>query len=200
VLDDEEDLFTPGTLEIAIEPGSPVAIIAGTEQLTQTWSSAESLVAARRFDRNTPDALGDGDQNALTRQLALAASQFRVVRVLQAPTLPSPASGGGEEMQRSIIAGYPWFADWGRDTMIALRGLTLAAGYPDQAREILQTFISFLDQGMLPNALHDPGEPTEFNTIDASLWLFQALHHYLEATGDWAFIDAQLPALGEVIR
>jgi predicted glycogen debranching enzyme len=200
VLDDDEDLFTPGTLELSIEPGSPVAIIAGTDQLPEEWSSAESLVAARRFDRNTLDALGDRDQNALTRQLALAASQFRVVRVLQAPTLPSPASGGGEEMQRTIIAGYPWFADWGRDTMIALRGLTLASGHPDQAREILETFVSFLDQGMLPNALHDPGESTEFNTIDATLWLFQALHHYLEVTADWEFVKAQLPALEEVIR
>jgi len=103
-------------------------------------------------------------------------------------------------MQRTIIAGYPWFADLGRDTMIALRGSTLAAGYPDQAREILKTFVSFLDQGMLPNALHDPGEPTEFNTVDATLWLFQALHHYLDATGDWAFVKAQLPALEDVIR
>jgi len=200
VLDDAEDLFTPGILELSIEPGSPVAIIAGTDPLPETWSIASSLMKARRFERDILNALGDGNQNALTKRLALAASQFRVARVSQTPTLPSPASGEGEETQRSIIAGYPWFADWGRDTMIALRGLTLAAGYPDQAREILKTFVSFLDQGMLPNALHDPGEPTEYNTIDATLWLFQALHHYLDATGDWAFINAQLPALDEVIR
>jgi predicted glycogen debranching enzyme len=198
-LDDEEDLFMPGTLELSIESGSPVTIIAGTDQPPETWSSAESLLAARRFERDTIVALGDAKHDAITRQLALAASQFRVVRVSQAPTLPSPR-GGGEEMQRTIIAGYPWFADWGRDTMIALRGLTLAAGYPDQARQILKTFVSFLDQGMLPNALHDPGEATEFNTIDATLWLFQALHHYLDATADWEFVRAQLPALEEVIR
>jgi predicted glycogen debranching enzyme len=200
VLDDEEDLFTPGTLELSIEPGSPVAIIAGTDQLPETWSSGESLLAALRFERDTIDALGDGNDDPMTRQLALAASPFRVIRVSQAPTLPSPESGGGEEIQRTIIAGYPWFADWGRDTMIALRGLTLAAGYPDQARHILKTFVSFLDQGMLPNALHDPGEPTEFNTIDATLWLFQALHHYLDATADWEFVRVQLPALEEVVR
>ena len=193
VLDDEEDLFSPGILEISIEPGSPVAIIAGTDELHETWSSAESLVAACRFARNTLEALGDGNRDAFTQQLALAASQFRVIRVFQ-----DEGTTGGR--RRTIIAGYPWFADWGRDTMIALRGLTLAAGYPDQAREILQTFVGFLDQGMLPNALHDPGEPTEFNTIDATLWLFQALHHYLEVTADWEFVKAQLPALEEVIR
>jgi predicted glycogen debranching enzyme len=193
VLDDQEELFSPGTVELAIQPGSPVTIIAGTEPLQDAWSSANSLLAARRFERNTLEALGDGNQQAITRRLALAASQFRVIRVLQ-----HESASGGE--QRTIIAGYPWFADWGRDTMIALRGLTLAAGYPDEARRILETFVSYLDQGMLPNAFHDPGEATEFNTIDATLWLFQALHHYLETTGDWAFIKAQLPALEEVVR
>ena len=79
-------------------------------------------------------------------------------------------------------------------------GLTLAAGYPDQARQILQTFIRYLDQGMLPNAFHDPNEVTEYNTIDATLWLFQALHHYLAVTADWAFVKDQLPALEEVVR
>ena len=188
-LDDEEDLFSPGLLDLAIQPGSPVTISAGTDPLPDSWSAAESLLAARRFERETLEALGDGDHDALTRRLALAASQFRVLRVSQQR---------GE--QRTIIAGYPWFADWGRDTMVALRGLTLAAGYPDQARQILKTFVSYLDQGMLPNAFHDPGESTEFNTIDATLWLFQALHHYLEATGDWAFVKAQLPSFEEIVR
>ena len=191
VLDDEEDLFGPGRLELPIQPGSPVTIVAGTDPLPDGWSAANSLFAARRFDRQILEALSDGNRDAMTRQLALAASQFRVIRLLPAPTLVE---------QRTIIAGYPWFADWGRDTMIALRGLTLAAGYPDQARQILTTFVSYLDQGMLPNAFHDPGEATEFNTIDATLWLFQALQHYLETTGDWAFVKAQLPALEEVVR
>jgi len=213
VLDDEEGLFSPGILELPIQPGSPATIIAGTDPLPDSWSGADSLVKARRFQRDTIDSLGDGNHDAMTRQLALVASQFRVVRVSQAvtqpPPYPPPQAGEGKLSRRSernqperrtIIAGYPWFADWGRDTMIALRGLTLAAGYPDQAREILETFIGFLDQGMLPNALHDPGEPTEFNTVDATLWLFQALHHFLEATGDWDFVNAQLAALEEVIR
>jgi predicted glycogen debranching enzyme len=200
-LDDEEDLFSPGVLELPIQPGNPVTIVVATDPLPDAWSGAVSLLAARRFEQETLEALGDGNRDAMTQQLALAASQFRVIRVLEAPTLPSRASGGGKQIeQRTIVAGYPWFADWGRDTMIALRGLTLAAGYPDQARRILQTFISYLDRGMLPNAFHDPDEATEFNTIDATLWLFQALHHYLEATGDWAFVEAQVPALEEVVR
>ena len=198
-LDDEEELFSPGMLELPIQPGSPLTIIAGTELLPDAWSAADSLLAARGLDRQILVALGDGNRDAMTRQLALAASQFRVIRVSQAPTLPAPR-GGGEQIQRTIVAGYPWFADWGRDTMIALRGLTLAAGYPEQARRILKTFVSYLDQGMLPNAFHDPGEATEFNTIDATLWLFQALHHYLGTTGDWDFVNALLSSLEEVVR
>ncbi|HWW88417.1 MAG TPA: glycogen debranching enzyme N-terminal domain-containing protein, partial [Vicinamibacterales bacterium] len=177
-LDHEEDLFSPGMLEHVIQTESALAIVAGTNPLPVAWSGTDSLAAARRFQQETLDALAGGENDAMTRQLALAASQFRVIRASQGE--------GKQSAQRSIIAGYPWFADWGRDTMIALRGVTLAAGYPDQARQILKTFIGYLDQGVLPNAFHDPGEATEFNTIDATLWLFQALHHYLEATGDWA--------------
>jgi predicted glycogen debranching enzyme len=191
-LDDQEELFTLGTLELPMQVGRPVTIIAGADPLPDDWSAAESLLEARRHQREVTDPIvRDVTSVFLVRQLALAASQFRVRRMTQY---------GGAIGGRSIIAGYPWFADWGRDTMIALRGLTLAAGYPDEARRILETFVCFLDQGMLPNALHDPGEATEFNTIDATLWLFQALHYYRETTGDWAFVKAQLPALEEVVR
>ncbi|HXO58954.1 MAG TPA: amylo-alpha-1,6-glucosidase, partial [Candidatus Acidoferrum sp.] len=192
-LDDEEDHFCPGMLQHVIQTGSSLTIVAGTDPLPAAWSGGDSLSAAHRFQRGTLDALGGGNQNGMTQRLALAASQFRTIRVSQ-DARETPHE------QRTIIAGYPWFADWGRDTMIALRGVTLAAGYPDQARQILETFIGYLDQGMLPNAFHDPGEATEFNTIDATLWLFQALHHYLEATGDWAFVNGQLPALEEIVR
>src|SRR5205823_565851 len=99
----------------------------------------------------------------------------------------------------TVLAGYHWFADWGRDTMIALRGVALAPGFVGEAQAILSTFISCLDRGMLPNAFHDPGEPVEYNTIDATLWLFQALQHYLDATDDWPFVERQLEALEEIV-
>jgi predicted glycogen debranching enzyme len=191
-LDSEEDLFTPGFVELPLNRGRPAVIIAGTEPLPQDWSPAASLATARRVQRQPIEHLGPM-ATPIARQLALAASQFRVARISQHPT-------ASEGMQRTIVAGYPWFADWGRDTMIAFRGLTLAAGYPDEARRILRTFISHLDEGMLPNAFHDPGERTEFNTIDATLWLFQALHHYLTQTDDWPFVRDQIGALEEVVR
>ena len=83
---------------------------------------------------------------------------------------------------RSVIAGYPWFGDWGRDTMISLPGLTLATGRPRVAGRILETFSRFVSQGMLPNVCPAAGEEPAYNTADASLWFFEAWRAYLEAT------------------
>ncbi len=83
---------------------------------------------------------------------------------------------------QSVIAGYPWFGDWGRDTMISLPGLTLATGRPEVARRILKTFASFVSEGMLPNVFPGAGERPEYNTADASLWFFEAWRAYVEAT------------------
>jgi predicted glycogen debranching enzyme len=185
-LDDEEDLFCPGTLEVALAPGMPVTVVAGTEPPPEGWSPAASLRAAQARQQDALTAAGfNSAGRRLPGRLLIAAEQFRVLR---------------HPDRRTIIAGYHWFADWGRDTMISLPGLDLAAGKPEEARQILATFISYLDQGMLPNAFHDPGEQTEYNTIDATLWLFQALQAYGNATRDWDFVLGQLPALDEVIR
>src|SRR5258705_9979952 len=108
----------------------------------------------------------------LLRQLVLAADQFIVKRAL-----PDERDG------RSVIAGYHWFADWGRDTMIALPGLTLATGRFDVARQILLAFARFVDGGMLPNNFPDSGGRPEYNTVDAALWDFEAVRQDFAATG-----------------
>jgi predicted glycogen debranching enzyme len=84
----------------------------------------------------------------------------------------------------SIIAGYHWFSDWGRDTMISLPGLTLVPGRYDVARSILLAYAAYIDQGMLPNRFPDTGEPPEYNTVDSALWFIEAVRCYLEYTGD----------------
>jgi predicted glycogen debranching enzyme len=102
---------------------------------------------------------------------------------------------------KSVIAGYHWFGDWGRDTMIALPGLTLATGKPDVARDILTAFSQFISEGMLPNRFPDRGEQPEYNTVDATLWYFEAIRAWLAATGDIAFVKAKLlPALRGIIE
>jgi glycogen debranching enzyme len=109
--------------------------------------------------------------------LAAAANQFIVTR-----------SGN----LHTVIAGYHWFADWGRDTMIALPGLTLVTGRFDIARDILRAFSRSADRGMLPNRFPDAGETPEYNTVDASLWYFEAIRKFVEYTGDLAFVRNEL--------
>ena len=126
---------------------------------------------------------------AWVARLALAADAFLFSR-----PLPSVADG------QSVIAGYPWFGDWGRDTMISLPGLALATGRSDTARRILKTFASFVSQGMLPNVFPGPGDRPEYNTADASLWFFEAWRAYFDATADLAAIGEAFPVLSDMIE
>ena len=100
----------------------------------------------------------------------------------------------------SIIAGYHWFADWGRDTLIAMRGLTISTGNQKVSKSILTTFLKSLDQGMLPNKFPDHvGDPVKYNTMDATLWLFVALYEYYKKFGDKAFIKKNIKSLQTIL-
>src|SRR6202008_95596 len=100
---------------------------------------------------------------------------------------------------QSVIAGYPWFGDWGRDTMISLSGLTLASGRPAIALRILKPFARFVSQGMLPNVFPGAGDHPEYNTADASLWFFEAWRAYVEETGDVGSLREIFPILSGTI-
>jgi predicted glycogen debranching enzyme len=100
----------------------------------------------------------------------------------------------------SLIAGYPWFTDWGRDTMMAMRGLIIATGRQEEARSILSTFIRYLSEGMIPNRFPDAGETPEYNTIDATLWLFVAMYEYVEKFGDPGFARQHYDDLGGILE
>lgn len=123
------------------------------------------------------------------QQLALATDSFLFAR-------PLPDNPQGE----SVIAGYPWFGDWGRDTMIALPGLTLATGRYESARQILNTFARFIDKGMLPNVFPGSGETPEYNTVDAALWYIEVWRAYVEATDDWVELRRIFPVLEDIIH
>ena len=124
--------------------------------------------------RNTRVAGATRDDFAQT--LAAAADQYIVSR--------------GD--QKTVIAGYHWFGDWGRDTMIALPALTLSTGRYDVARSVLRTFAKYVDQGMLPNRFPDAGEMPEYNTVDATLWFFETARAYLAHTSDMEFVRNEL--------
>ena len=116
------------------------------------------------------------DTNSVVSTLVSVTDQFIVAR----------------HAQKTVIAGYPWFSDWGRDTMIALPGLTLTTTRPEVARSILLEFSEHVNQGMLPNRFPDAGEIPEYNTVDATLWFFEAVRSLLQYTNDLEFVKANL--------
>jgi predicted glycogen debranching enzyme len=180
-LDCHEDLFNPLVLRFALGSRQPAVVIASTEP-HQAGSAAllKQAEAGRRTDLVARVSLGDSGVG----QLAAAAEKFVVRR----------------GNLHTIIAGYHWFTDWGRDTMIALPGIALVTGRPEIAREILEAFASSIDQGMLPNRFPDAGEAPEYNTADATLWMFEAVRSYLNYSGDEAFVrDRLYPRLKDIV-
>lgn len=181
-LDFQEDLFQPLVLRFRLAPGARAVVIATTDP-HRTHGDAAELAAHERARRQAIVDTAPLD-TPLVRALTAAADQFIVQR--------------GE--LKTIVAGYPWFSDWGRDTMIALPGLTLATRRYTEAREILLAFARSADRGMLPNRFPDAGETPEYNTVDATLWYFEAVRAYLEHTGDFDFVRAELlPVLEDIL-
>jgi len=178
-LDAREDLFQPLVMQFRVTEGQTATVIASTE--SHQVNAAQSLRLREISRRASIQSLAPVD-DPLAKALALAADQFIVSR-----SLP-----GSDRPLCTVIAGYPWFADWGRDTMIALPGLTLVTKRFDAARDILLAFSHAADKGMLPNRFPDLGETPEYNTVDASLWYFEAIRKYVEYTGDLEFVRKDL--------
>jgi predicted glycogen debranching enzyme len=184
-LDATEDHVHAGTFRATLEPGSSLTLAVSTEAAPRRGSEAYAQVQAHEQQLlRQANVAGD----TAIEQLVLAADQFVVSR-------PTPLDPNG----RSIIAGYPWFGDWGRDTMIALPGLTLTTGRYAVAASILRTFAHFVDMGMLPNRFPDAGETPEYNTADATLWYFEAIRAYHAATSDESLLRDLFPVLQDII-
>ena len=182
-LESEEDLFTHGEFYCRLKKGDVLSVVVSLEN--PTAKDPNKLYAAEKKRREKLiGSLKVQDEFAST--LALAADQFLVKR--------------GKEL-KSIIAGYHWFSDWGRDTMIALPGLCLSTGRHDDAKKILHVFSQFMSEGMIPNRFPDVGEEPEYNTVDATLWYFVAAYLYYKKTDDKAFIVKELyPIFAESIE
>jgi predicted glycogen debranching enzyme len=176
-LDFREDLFSYGYFSFELSAKTPDAFIVATlnDKARVTLSEVEAIKdceSNRRYEITS--SLSSSDP--FVQQLALAADSFQITRA---------------DRSSSVIAGYHWFTDWGRDTMISLPGLTLTTRRFDLARNILLSFLKCCDQGMLPNRFPDRNGALEFNSVDATLWLFHAVHEYLKATNDLAFIRSE---------
>ena len=192
-LPDRTDHFFAGEFRATIAPGESLTMVASTaaraalngEAAFTNRQSEASVLLGRFFAANpaTPQA-----PSPAVQQLVLAANQFIAARPLE-----------GEPDAKTVLAGYPWFSDWGRDTMIALPGLCLATGRPWLARNILRTFSRFVSEGMLPNQFPSAGAAPVYNTVDATLWYFDALRQYIEATSDIGLLNELYPVLEGII-
>ncbi len=192
-LDDREDRLFAALFRARLEVGATVTFVATTEANAsldgETARAEHENHAARLFQlwQEKSEALAS-EAPSWFWQLILAADQFIVNH-----GLPEEPDG------RSIIAGYHWFGDWGRDTMIALPGLTLSTGRPDVARKILLAFSRYVHEGMLPNNFPDAGGEPEYNTVDATLWYFEAIRQYFAATQDDVTLQKLFPVLATII-
>jgi predicted glycogen debranching enzyme len=181
-LDYREDLFNPFVATYALNRRTTALVIGSTEP---QYAADAEMLRESEIQRRARIAAASPVDDPLVRALTSAADQFVVQR--------------GD--LKTVVAGYPWFSDWGRDTMIALPGLTLVTGRTEVARNILLAFAEAVDQGMLPNRFPDGGEAPEYNTVDATLWFFEAIRAYLAYSGDIAFIEKRLyPKLKEILN
>ena len=191
-LRDSDDHVHAATFKARIAPGETILFLATAED--DAWLDPSALDRRRNRDASLIDAWrksrvpGTGAALRWIDRLVLAADQFVVER-----------STNCGHRGKSLIAGYHWFEDWGRDTMISLPGLTLATGRPEDAAPILETYAGYIDQGMLPNRFPDGEEQPRYNTIDATLWYFQAVRAYHESTQDDALLHRLFPKLREII-
>ena len=192
-LEDQEDHLLAGNFRARLWSGESVTLVLSTEPHPGlgghlAWEArlgAESALLDRWSATHPRTAAG---APAWIRQLVLAADQFIVSRPLKE-----------EPEARTVVAGYHWFCDWGRDTMIALPGLTLETGRAEDARKILRTFARFVDRGMLPNVFPEHGEAPAYNTVDAALWYFEAVRQYHAATRDTELLDELFSLLAEMV-
>jgi predicted glycogen debranching enzyme len=198
--DSQGVLWSPGyfTAELPVE--RTATLIASTEDWAtiEALAPEEALPAERERRERLLLAAPPQAQEGLGAELVLAADQFIILpagRVEES----ARARAAGDEV-RTVIAGYHWFTDWGRDTMISLEGLTLTTGRHAEAGWILRTFAHYVRDGLIPNMFPEGEKEGLYHTADASLWFFQALHRYLQVTNDRETLRRILPALRDIVQ
>ncbi len=190
-------LWTPGWFDIGITDHGHAAFTATMEppgaMRGPSALDAWSIELARRADLI---AIAGEPSDALVAELTIAADQFIVTPVGRADEIARVRAAGDES--RSVIAGYHWFTDWGRDTMIGLEGLALATGRQHEAGCILRTFGHYVRHGLIPNLFPEGAQRGLYHTADATLWFFHALDRYVRASGDHATLTTLLPTMIDI--
>lgn len=194
-----ESAFSPGYFTTRLEVDKPVVFVASC----QSWDALQfDGNAVFEAERRRCDALLSLEpslaQDPFAEQLAMAADQFIVLPASRLEESVLAQAGGGE--LRTVIAGYHWFGDWGRDTMISLEGLTLCTGRFREAGAILRTFSNYVRDGLLPNLFPEGERQALYHTVDATLWYFHAVARYVAATEDRSIIAQLFPVLQSVVE
>jgi predicted glycogen debranching enzyme len=193
------DLWSPGYFRLPLAAGSRVTLLASTE----SWETicglkpADALEAERSRRRRLLAQAVPEAQHGVNAELVLAADQFVIAPVGRTEE-EARAKAAGDEV-RTVIAGYHWFTDWGRDTMISLEGLTLTTGRYVEAGYILRTFAHYVRDGLIPNMFPEREKEGLYHTADATLWFFHAISRYLARSGDPHTLPLLYPTLKEII-
>jgi predicted glycogen debranching enzyme len=192
-------LWSPGYFRADLAPGEDVTLVASTE----SWDTLRALrpedgeIAERERRRRLLAIAGPAADSPWASELVLAADQFIITPAGRAEEA-ARAKAAGEEV-RTVIAGYHWFTDWGRDTMISLEGLTLTTGRHREAAYILKTFAHYIRDGLIPNMFPDGAREGLYHTADATLWFFHAVQRYVDITGDTDTLRHLIPPLADVV-
>jgi predicted glycogen debranching enzyme len=193
-------LWTPGRFEVEMERGDCVTLVASCEpeDIMRALDPTEAMACELERRRRLVDSSLPQVQDETGAELVLAADQFIITpkgRIVDA----TRAYAMGNEI-RTVIAGYHWFTDWGRDTMISLEGLTLVTGRDREAAFILRTFAHYVRDGLIPNMFPDGSNHGLYHTADATLWFFHAVEAYVRRTGDQTTLTHLLPVMLDIVK
>ena len=192
-------MWSPGYFRADLRPDEDLTLIGSTEpwETIQASTPAEASDHERERRRRLLAIAGPVAGDPLAAELVLAADQFIITPAGRAEEA-ARARAAGEEV-RTVIAGYHWFTDWGRDTMISLEGLTLTTHRYREAANILKTFAHYIRDGLIPNMFPDGAREGLYHTADATLWFFHAVQRYVDVTGDVETLRLLIPGLTDVV-
>jgi predicted glycogen debranching enzyme len=192
-------VWSPGYFRARLAPGESLTLVASTESWEVVDALSPDIAFAAELERRSWLLLAAGPQAAegVGEELVLAADQFIIQPTTRlADTARAHATG---DEARTVIAGYYWFGDWGRDTMISLEGLTMSTGRVAEARWILRMFANYVRDGLIPNLFPEGATDGQYHTADATLWFFHALARYVAISGDRETLQQIFPKLHQII-
>ncbi|MEY2439674.1 MAG: hypothetical protein QOI34_1059, partial [Verrucomicrobiota bacterium] len=196
----EGNLWSPGFFHVDFQDNDSATLVASTEkwEIIEVLSPSETLASERQRRARLLESTAPPAREGVGAELTFAADQF-VITPAGRFEEAARAHAAGDEV-RTVIAGYHWFTDWGRDTMISLEGLTLVTGRLLEAGYILRTFANYVRDGLIPNMFPDVAKEGKYHTADATLWFFHALGRYLQKSKDRTTLKLLLPTLIDIVE